>query len=393
VTLPLLLILGALTAFGPLAIDFYLPGFPAMAAAFGTSVDQIQLSLASYFVGVTVGQLAYGPLADRFGRRLPLLFGVALFGLASLACVLAGSLEQLVVARFAQALGGCAGMVVARTVVRDLCDPLTSARVFSRLMLVMGLAPMLAPLAGGLLLQAFGWRSIFVCLTLFGLLSGLAVALYLPETLVAGAPRPSLADGFRHYARLLRDREFLTLSLAGGVAMAGMFAYIAGSPFVFIQLYGVPEEHYGWLFGGNAAGFILVSQFNAHALRWHGAGFWLRRVVWLHAGSALVLLLVAQAQPASLWPLLLPLFVCIASLGAIMPNAVACAMAAQGRQAGSASALMGSLQFCVAALASTLVGALHDGSALPMAEVIAVCALSAAGLAWYSGQLEARVRR
>jgi len=393
VTLPLLLILGALTAFGPLAIDFYLPSFPALATAFGTEVERVQLSLAAYFIGMTIGQLAYGPLADRFGRRPPLLFGVALFSLASLACALAGSLEQLVVARFAQALGGCAGMVVARTVVRDLCDPPTTAKVFSRLMLVMGLAPILAPLAGGLLLQAFGWQSIFVCLTLFGALTGLAVALRLPETLASGTPRPSVGDGFRHYARLLRDREFLAFSLAGGVAMAGMFAYIAGSPFIFIQLYGVPEEHYGWLFGSNAAGFILVSQLNAHALRWRGPGFWLRRAVWLHAASALVLLLVALTRPAALWPLLPPLFVCIASLGAIMPNAAACALAAQGRQAGSASALMGSLQFGVAALASALVGALHDGSALPMAQVIGFCALAAAGLAWYSGQLDTRVRR
>ncbi|SEI52571.1 MFS transporter, DHA1 family, bicyclomycin/chloramphenicol resistance protein [Azotobacter beijerinckii] len=392
-TLPLLLILGALTAFGPLAIDFYLPSFPALAAVFGTEVERVQLSLAAYFIGMTIGQLAYGPLADRFGRRLPLLFGVALFSLASLACALAGSLEQLVVARFAQALGGCAGMVVARTVVRDLCDPPTTAKVFSRLMLVMGLAPILAPLAGGLLLQAFGWQSIFVCLTLFGALTGLAVALRLPETLASGTPRPSVGDGFRHYARLLRDREFLAFSLAGGVAMAGMFAYIAGSPFIFIQLYGVPEEHYGWLFGSNAAGFILVSQLNAHVLRWRGPGFWLRRAVWLHAASALVLLLVALTRPAALWPLLPPLFVCIASLGAIMPNAAACALAAQGSQAGSASALMGSLQFGVAALASALVGALHDGSALPMAQVIGFCALAAAGLAWYSGQLDTRVRR
>jgi len=384
----LLLILGALTAFGPLAIDFYLPSFPTLAVVFATDVERVQLSLAAYFIGVTIGQLAYGPLADRFGRRLPLLFGVGLFSLASLACALAGSLEQLVVARFAQALGGCAGMVVARSVVRDLCDPPTTARVFSRLMLVMGLAPILAPFAGGLLLAAFGWQSIFICLAVFAMLTGLAVALRLPETLPSGGLRPSLGDGFRHYSRLLRDPEFLCFSLAGGVAMAGMFAYIAGSPFLFIELYGVPEEHYGWLFGSNALGFILVSQLNARALSLRGPGFWLRRAVWLHVGSALLLLLVAMARPESLWPLLPPLFVCIASLGAVMPNAAACAMAKQGGQAGSASALMGSLQFCVAALASALVGALHDGSARPMALVIGLCALCAAGFAWYSGQLD-----
>lgn len=386
--LSLLLILGALTAFGPLAIDFYLPSFPALAQAFATDVEQIQLSLAAYFIGMAIGQLVYGPLADRFGRRLPLLFGVLLFTLASLACALAGSLEQLVAARFVQALGGCAGMVVSRAVVRDLCDPLAAAKTYSQLMLVMGLAPILAPVAGGLLLNLFGWQSIFLSLALFGALSGLAVALRLPETLAADLPRLPLAGSAQRYVRLFRDREFLLFSLSGGVALAGMFAYVAGSPFIFIQLYGVPAEHYGWLFGSNAAGFILVAQLNARLLGRRGPGFWLRRMVWLHAGSGMVLLLVALAHPAALWPLLLPLFVYVASLGAILPNASACAMAGQGQQAGSASALMGSLQFSLAALASTLVGALHDGSATPMAQVITLCGLGAAVLGWFSGQLD-----
>lgn len=386
--LSLLLILGALSAFGPLAIDFYLPSFPALAQAFATDVEHVQLSLAAYFVGMSIGQLVYGPLADSFGRRWPLIFGVALFSLASLGCALVGSLEQLVLMRFVQALGGCAGMVISRAVVRDLCDAQAAARVFSQLMLVMGLAPILAPLAGGLLLSQFGWPSIFYCLTLFGALSGLAVALRLPETLAQDAPRPPLSGSLRRYGGLFRDREFLAFSLSGGVAMSGMFAYIAGSPFIFIELYGVPAEHYGWFFGGNAAGFILFAQLNARLVGRHGPGFWLRRMVWLHAASALVLLLVAASRPASLWPLLLPLFVYVASLGAVIPNASACAMAGQGRQAGSASALMGSTQFSLAALASAMVGVLHDGSAIPMALVMSLCGLGAAVLAWYSGQVE-----
>jgi len=388
----ILLILGALSAFGPLAIDFYLPAFPSMARAFATDVEHVQLSLAAYFVGLALGQLAYGPLADRYGRRWPLLGGVTLFTLASLACAFAPSLDGLVAARFVQALGGCAGMVVTRAVVRDSCDPVQGAKVFSQLMLVMGLAPILAPLGGGLLLNAFGWQAIFVSLTAFSTLCGLAVALWLPETLPADAPKHALSGTLGRYVSLFRDREFIAFALAGGVAMAGMFSYIAGSPFVFIELYDVPAEHYGWLFGSNAAGFIIVSQINARLLRLRGPGFWLRRFVWFYFACGATLLVLALSQPDVLWPLLIPLFAGLASLGSILPNATACAMAKQGKQAGLASALMGSLQFSVAAVASAAVGWLHNGTAVPMALVIAVCALTAACLAWYTGQLASAQR-
>jgi len=384
--LRILLILGALSAFGPMAIDFYLPSFPAIARAFATDVEQVQLSLAVYFAGLAIGQLIYGPLADRFGRRRPLLLGVLLFSLASLACALAPSLEWLIAARFVQALGGCAGMVVSRAVVRDLCDPIASAKTFSQLMLVMGVAPILAPLAGGWLLNAFGWPSIFVCLALFGALCARGVALWLVETRPSDSPPAPLRGALGEYRRLLGDLPFLGHALTGGLAIAGMFAYIAGSPFVFIELYGVPAEHYGWLFGSNAAGFILLAQVNAWLVARNGPAYWLRRAVWLYLGCALTLLGLATQRPSELWPLLIPLFGCIASLGCIIPNASACAMAGQGSHAGSASALLGSLQFSVAALAAALVGALHDGTALPMALVIGLCA----GLAVVFAVLTAR---
>ncbi len=380
--LRILLILGALSAFGPLAIDFYLPSFPTLAKAFATDVEHVQLSLAAYFAGLSIGQLLYGPVADRYGRRLPLLVGVSIFTLASAACALAPSLEWLIAARFVQALGGCAGMVISRAVVRDLCDPIGAAKAFSQLMLVMGLAPILAPVAGGLLLDWQGWQSIFVCLTLFAALAGLGVALWLPETIPADGERPPLSGALGQYRRLFADRLFLAYGLSGGVAMAGMFAYIAGSPYVFIQLYGIPAEHYGWLFGSNAAGFIVMAQVNARLLRYRGPAFWLRRIIWGYLACGLALLGIASLQPATLWPLLVPLFGCVASLGCIIPNASACAMAGQGQHAGSASALMGSLQFSVAAGASALVGVLHDGTAIPMTLVIAVCGAVATLLAW-----------
>ena len=376
-----ILILGALSAFGPLAIDFYLPGFPAMATAFATDETQIQLTLAVYFLGLSIGQLIYGPIADRFGRRIPLLVGVGLFTVASLACALAPSLEWLIAARFVQALGGCAGMVLSRAIVSDKCDAVGAAKVFSQLMLVMGLAPILAPMLGGLLVNLYGWQSIFIVLTAFSALAALAVALGLPESLPDNVPRQPLSGALRQYGRLLKDREFLGHALTGGIAMAGMFAYIAGSPFVFIKLYDVPAEHYGWLFGSNAAGFILVAQINARLLANRGPAFLLARTIWIYLAAGIVLLGVSALHTQQLWPLLIPLFVCIASLGCIIPNASACAMSGQGARAGSASAMLGCLQFSVAAGAASLVGVLHNGTAMPMAMVITLCGVLAVVLA------------
>lgn len=389
--LRMVLILGALSAFGPLAIDFYLPAFPAMAQAFATDEKHVQATLAAYFLGLSIGQLAYGPVADRFGRRKPLMFGVTLFTLASLACAYAPNLDTLVLARFVQALGGCAGMVLSRAIVSDKCDPVASAKVFSQLMLVMGLAPILAPMLGGVLVNLAGWQSIFLALSLFSAGCLLAVSLGLPESLPEHIPRQPLSGALRQYLRLLADRVFVGHALTGGIAIAGMFAYIAGSPFVFIKLYGVPAEHYGWLFGTNAAGFILVAQVNARLLAKRGPAFLLARAVWLYLAAGLALLGVAALRPTQLWPLLVPLFVCISSLGCIIPNASACAMSGQGTRAGSASALMGCLQFSVAAGAAALVGLLHDGSAVPMALVISLCGALVVSVALLTRRLPAKV--
>ena len=383
-----ILILGALSAFGPLAIDFYLPAFPAMALAFGTDEKHVQLTLAAYFLGLSIGQLAYGPVADRFGRRLPLLTGVGLFTAASLACAYAPNLEWLIGARFVQALGGCAGMVISRAVVSDKCDAVGSAKVFSQLMLVMGLAPILAPMLGGLLVNTTGWQSIFLVLTGFSALAGLAVALGLPESMPAHLPRQPLSGALRQYGRLLKEPVYLGHALTGGIAIAGMFSYIAGSPFIIIKLYGIPAEHFGWFFGANAAGFILVAQVNARLLAKRGPAFLLTRAVWVYLGAGLALLAVSALHTAQLWPLLIPLFICIASLGCILPNASACAMNGQGARAGSASAMLGCLQFSVAAGAAALVGVLHDGSAMPMAMVISLCGILVVSVAMLTRRLQ-----
>ncbi len=236
---------------------------------------------------------------------------------------------------------------MSRAIVSDKCNAVESAKVFSQLMLVMGLAPILAPMLGGILVNAFGWQSIFISLTFFSALCLTAVALGLPESMPATTPRQPLRGALRQYGRLLTDRVFIGHALTGGIAMAGMFAYVAGSPFVFIKLYGVPAEHYGWLFGMNAAGFIAVAQINARILRKTGPAFLLTRTVWIYLAAGLVLLGITGLRTEALWPLLVPLFICVASLGCIIPNASACAMNGQWARAGSASALLGCLQFSV----------------------------------------------
>jgi len=332
--------------------------------------------------------LIYGPLADRFGRRVPLLSGVTLFTLASFACAYAPSLDWLIGARFVQALGGCAGMVISRAVVSDKCDAVGSAKVYSQLMLVTGLAPILAPLAGGVMVGLWGWQSIFLALSIFSVMAAIAVAVGLPETLPADKPRQPLSGSLSRYVSLLSDRVYLGYALTGGISIAGMFAYIAGSPFVFIKLYGVPAEHYGWVFGSNAAGFILVAQLNARLLAKRGPAFLLSRTVWVYVAAALTLLAIAALRTEALWPLLVPLFICIASLGCILPNTSACAMAGQGARAGSASALLGCIQFGVAAGAASLVGVLHDGTAMPMAMVISLCGVLAVKIAVSTQRLQ-----
>lgn len=389
--LHILLILGGLSAFGPLSIDMYLPAFPAMAEDLGVSSEQIQLSLSVYFIGLASGQLVYGPLADRFGRRKPLLFGIGLFCVASLACALAPTLEWLLAARFAQALGGCAGMVVNRAVVRDLCEPIDAAKAFSQLMLIMGVAPILAPLAGTALLGLAGWASIFWFLTVFAGLFALAVYFFLPETLPSHMAPPPLRSAFGRYIGLLCEPLFMFHALTGGVAMAGMFAYISGSPYVFLELYKVPVEQYAWLFGSIAACFILSAQLNSRLLRRWSQLALIRGTTFIYMLATVTLLLAAWLQVESLWLFLPPLVLSVAIISQVLPNASACALAGHGHQAGIASALMGTMQFAIAGITSAAVGMLHDNTAVPMAGVMAVCGLLTVVMAALARQANGRI--
>lgn len=374
----LALTLGILTAFAPFSIDMYLPGLPAIAREFNTDMAAAQQTLAVFFLGLSLGQVFYGPISDRLGRRRPLLFGCLLYALACIGCALAPSIESLVALRFAQALGGCAGVVIARSVVRDLFDQTESARMYSLLMLVLGVAPITAPLIGGQLLLFFGWRSIFFALFGFGVLCLLLVFFVLPETLpTARRSQTGLGVALRTYGTLLIDGRYMGYALASGLASAGMFAYIAGSPFVFIELNGVAPEHYGLIFGTNAIGLITASQLNRWFLNSYSTGQILTAALACTAASSLLLLGVAASGIGGFVGMLVVLFFTIASTGFVGPNATAAAMAPYATRAGSAAALLGAVQFACGAAAGALVGALHNGTALPMTGTIALCGVSA----------------
>ena len=370
--------LGSLTALGPLSIDMYLPSFQAIARDLTASPAQVQLTLAVFFVALGIGQAFYGPLSDRFGRRRPLCFGLALYVLASAGCALARSIEALVAWRFAQALGGCAGMVIARAVVRDRFDEREAARFFSLLILVTGLAPILAPSIGGQILVFFSWRAIFWTLAGFALMGFITATFVLPESLPPERrTEGGVATALRVYSRLLRDRAFMRYALSGALVISGMFAYIFGSPFVFMQIYGVRPERFGWIFGAIALGLISASQLNRVVLARVAGARILSHALVVTAAAGMILLVMAWTGVGGLAGLLVPLFVYIASLGFVLPNVIATALGPQGRNAGTASALLGTLQFGAGATVGTLLGALGDGTAVPMAGLIAACGLSA----------------
>jgi MFS transporter, DHA1 family, multidrug resistance protein len=356
----------------------YLPSLPLLEKLFHATTAEVQRTLATFLLGFALGQLLYGPLADRFGRKPPLYLSLTLFVAASLACGSTNSVAWLTFFRLLQALGACGGQVMARAMVRDLFPPTETRRVFSMLMLVNGVAPIAAPLLGGYLLLWFGWRAIFWTLALLGTACLTGIHLRLPETMHPDAAQPMHAGRiFSSYAQLARDRSFLGAALVCGTASAGMFGYIASAPFVFIQIYGVSPQHFGWLFGFVAVGLIGASQINGRLL--HGVPvvrvLRVANAVQFVAGGLLLAVVLAAARGfgGSLLELYVPLYVYVACIGFVFPSGAALAMAGHGRIAGFASALLGTVQFGIAAVSTILLGTIDSSSALPMAIVIAVC--------------------
>jgi DHA1 family bicyclomycin/chloramphenicol resistance-like MFS transporter len=374
-----ILILGTIVAIGPLSIDMYLPALPAMQRDLGTDPAGVQWTLSAFFVGLAAGQLVYGPLSDRFGRKAPLRIGLVIYVIASLACAMAPGNTLLVGCRLLQAVGGCAGMVITRAIVRDRSGPQEMARILSQLVLVMGAAPMLAPMAGNAVLEVAGWRAIFVVLAAFGVLCLALMHVCIDESHPPARrlAQLSFASAASGYARLLRHRKFVGYALAGAAAQAGMFAYITASAFVFIDAYGLTPRAYSWLFGLNAAGLIAASQLNAALLRRLPAQRVLATALLSYFVGAVSMTACAATGAFGLAGIVVPLWICLASLGFTFPNSVAAAMAPFGDRAGSASALLGTLQFTLAGLLSYLSGHFYNHTALPMAALIAGCGASA----------------
>ncbi len=367
-----------LSAIGPLSTDMYLPAFPAIEAALGSGIGSAQITMASYFAGLAVGQMIQGTLSDRFGRRAPLLAGMAIYTLASAGCALAPDLLTLSLMRALSALGGSASGVITRAMVRDLADGHAAARLMSRLMLVMGAAPMLAPSLGGLVLGLWGWQAIFWVCAGFGAICLASVIWLLPETLPPSSRvKLGLAAQLSRWKYVIGERGFLTNTMMGGMAMFGMFAYLAGSPPVFILYFHLPPAVYGALFGVCASGFILCSQINPRILYRFG-GLTVSRI-------SMRVMLVATAVLAGLsfsglatwWSVALCIFAAMSSQGFTMPNATVGAMARHAGHAGSASALMGTLQFVLAGLSGLAVGLLADDTPRAMAALMLTGAIGA----------------
>lgn len=371
-------VLAGLTAIGPATSDIYLPAFPEMARDLAASASEIQLTLTASFVGLGVGQLLVGPLSDRYGRKLPLVVGMTLFCLSSLLCALAPSAELLLVFRVVQGLAGSAGLVISRAVVRDLYSGVQFTRFFARLMLVFGVAPIVAPLIGTGLLQLGDWRTVFLALTVFGGLLLLAVVFFFRETLPADRrTRGGLAATGRTMAALLRDRDFLAYTVGSALAFAAMFSYIGGFSFVAQEVHGTSSTVFAILFGVNAAGFIGAGQVAARLAERVPQ----RRLVLIGSalqavGGVLLAALVLLDPPGGgglgLVGVEIALFLVVAALGLLVPSATALALADHHAVAGTAAAVMGTIQLVVGALAAPLVGLGGSGTAVPLGIVVAV---------------------
>ncbi|CAM5294460.1 multidrug effflux MFS transporter [Streptomyces fumanus] len=376
------LVLGGLTATPPLAMDMYLPSLPEVTDSLHAPAATVQLTLTACLAGMALGQLAVGPLSDRLGRRRPLLAGLAVYVVATALCALAPTVELLVAFRLAQGLAGAAGIVIARAVVRDLYDGDAMARFFSTLMLISGVAPVVAPLIGGQILRFTDWRGVFVLLTVVGVLLGALVWAQLPETLPAAERHAGgVREALGAMRRLLADRAFTGYMLAGGFAFAALFAYISASPFVVQEIYGASPQTFSLLFGLNSIGLVAVGQVNGKVLvgrvsldRVLGAGL----AVIAAASAALLLMTLGVFGEVGLVPVAAALFVLMSAMGVTLPNTQTLALMRVRHAAGSASALLGTSSFLIGAVASPLVGVAGEDTALPMAVVQLAAALVAA---------------
>jgi DHA1 family bicyclomycin/chloramphenicol resistance-like MFS transporter len=367
----LIVILGSMVAIGPLSIDMYLPALPEITRSLHAEDAAVQLTLTAVVAGLALGQLVAGPLSDRIGRRRPLMIGLLSYSAASLLCALAPSVLALTGLRFLQGLTGGAGIVIGRAVVRDLYSGAAAAKLFSSLMLVTGLAPILAPVIGAQVLRFTAWQGIFVVLAGLSLAIVTLATVALPETLPPERrDRGGLAGTLQTMRGLLTQRSFLGYALTAALAFGALFAYISGSPFVFQDIYGLSPQAFSLAFGVNGLGLVAGSQINAHLVGRYGPAYLLRRALLVITTSAATLLAVVLIGDLGVWPVIITTFLVMSSLSFVMPNSTALALADHAKVAGTASALLGVVQFLVGGLAAPLVGLGGTGSAVPMAAVM-----------------------
>ncbi|WP_442596859.1 multidrug effflux MFS transporter [Parapusillimonas sp. JC17] len=378
-----LILMGLLTALGPLAIDMYLPAFPDMVLSLGASQGMVERTLPSYLLGLAAAQVFYGPFADRYGRKKPLLLGLVVFTVASIGCSLTDNIEQLNMWRVAQAFGGAASMVIPRAVIRDNFDTRDASKALSVLMLVMGVTPILAPILGAQVLAFGSWRHIFAIMALCSTLLFISVIIGMRETLPAEKAIPlSFANIGRNYRGLLAHKRFMCYTLAGGFGSAGMFAYISGSPRVFINVFDVHPQYFGLLFGVNAAALIATSQISARLLNRHVPETLLKFAqAGLLAVSLAGFVMTLAGILTSPW-LMAALLCFMAGQGFVNPNAAALALREQGHRLGVASAMMGTLQMLCGAAAGLGVSAWQSDTALPLTGILTFCAF----LSWLFGR-------
>lgn len=368
----IIFILGGVSMIGPFTTDMYLPAFSAIADGLDVLVPEVGYSLSSYFIGICIGQLIHGPLIDRFGRRTPLLIFLVLYVAMSLACSWTDSIEGLIIFRFFQAFAGSCGMVVNRAVVRDLFPPGETAKVFSKLILVMGVAPIIAPTVGGLVVESWGWRAVFWVLSAIGAIVLIAVFWSLPES---KAPDKKvslrLPSVLRNYGKTLVNPFFMPFVIGAAMNTGGLFAYISGSSYVYMDLYGLDVKTFGWIFGGNAACFILGSQLNRIFLKYTPSHNLIIPMVSLQLLSAAILAVFILNGHLTLTILIVLIGVYTLCLGMVGPNALALALSSFTENVGVASAALGSVQMGMGALASALVSIFANGTPFPMVAIMA----------------------
>jgi len=374
----LALLLGYLSAVGPLATDMYLPGLPSIEASFGTVTGAGQITLAAWLAGLAVGQITQGTLSDRFGRRGPLMAGMVLYLLATIGCATANSMTGLALWRVVAAIGGSAGMVIPRAMVRDYATGNRAARMMSQQMLVMGVAPILAPALGGFLLTVTGWRGIFWFQAGFGLIGLGLILAYLPDSL---APehriRLDLAALITRYRSILVERSFQAHTLVAAAMATAVFAYLGGAPVIYIEMYGLTPVQTGMMFGINGASFILITQLNGLIVHRFGSLRLLQIGVFLFATMSFFVVLAAVTGFGGLVGIAIPITLMLSATGLIAPNTAVGALMRHAHQAGSASALLGTLQYGMGALGGTLVTLIADGTARPMALMVGIALVMA----------------